>query len=825
MSNQVEFIKISLEKFKEKKDSGTLNSNAFYYINNLGGFYLGSSFLGGIFQCGEEINNNKDPRTFNYSAESFRAKNSGAEGASGLNALAFGENLTVKGESAAGFGKRNVSGNNETFVSGQGNEILGKYGFGAGGGNNKQFGDYGFVAGNKVVSLGIKNTTLGSFNFSGGTASFLSGEWNTEAYFALNLEDKKLYRCWVNPLNKENNIFDSENCEEKLYSINEKGSMSGGSMNFPVNKMPIKVTGVINFPGDIKKVINTYLSEWSVDGQKYSFVIDNEGTQVKLVYSEETGRMSITYAKSGSYDLNIYFTEEEVSIKSIEQDGYLALFTINSIPYFLGYDPYNNITVGDSVEESSDKEGNPRFVVNPKARCYKYNDNVYLFSLELDDYIPFNNIISGNSNKIKAGSNNIVSGDRNVLYSGSGNLLTGFSNKITGSFNASFGYDNTVDGQSNITVGTNNNVTSSSSGGSGTVGVGLKAVSDAQFIVGKYNTPSDKIAFAGGIGASDTERENAIQVHNTGAVVVPKVPSTANEVLRYSDLIPNSSGGVSTTNGFNVKFNNATASKFINKATGEDLIEKVTKLENKEVDSVLDKNSTNPVQNKVITEALDGKLDKVARADMIYGTNSNGEQYMYYARSNPLAFCVPIWNTNGCLKTSAPIDDNDTTPKKFVLDKLLTKADSEITHNGWKAFSGHNEGAYEFWVKTGVEYNPNAYIKGEITTVSELSQYGVYKTYSYYCKASDTLTFDDGFTVTFSQNTDTYYDNTTIYVKTNGFVTDYSLSILTELTEDLHKVVKNIEKDTIANESKIGDIETALDSIIKIQNSLIGGNE
>ena len=119
-------------------------------------------------------------------------------------------------------------------------------------------------------------------------------------------------------------------------------------------------------------------------------------------------------------------------------------------------------------------------------------------------------------------------------------------------------------------------------------------------------------------------------------------------------------------------------------------------------------------------------------------------------------------------------------------------------------------------VRTGIEYNSNAIIKGKITIITEQSPDGVYKTYSYYCKASDTLTFDDGFTVTFSKNLS--FDDGIDILNNRFFVMEVTLSILTELTEDLHKVVKDIEKDTMANDKKIGDIETALDSIIKIQN-------
>ncbi len=235
---------------------------------------------------------------------------------------------------------------------------------------------------------------------------------------------------------------------------------------------------------------------------------------------------------------------------------------------------------------------------------------------------------------------------------------------------------------------------------------------------------------------------------------------------------------------------------------------------------------------KTVEEALDGKLDKPSTPErngaLVF--NPNGSNELRPLTIAPVNGWIPTYggdgngtsDGNGKLWTGTPKNDYHCATKKYVDDNLLLKADNEITHNGWKKFSSENYGADEFFVRTGVTYNPNATIKGEITTISELGPDGVYKTYLYYCKASSTLTFDDGFTVAFSQSVD-YEDEIKAY--TNSNVVSYSLSILTELTEDLHKVVKDIEKDTIANEGKIGDIETALDSIIKIQNSLIGGVE
>ena len=249
------------------------------------------------------------------------------------------------------------------------------------------------------------------------------------------------------------------------------------------------------------------------------------------------------------------------------------------------------------------------------------------------------------------------------------------------------------------------------------------------------------------------------------------------------------------------------------------------------VDSELSDTSTNPVQNKVVKAELDKKLDinsptTTGYPSYLYGYSGSIQKVLRYSVQGGVGDAnfnrhnmIVVSQGTGQVKGAMPINPEDLTPKEYVDD---TKADKEITHNGWKSFSGENSGAYDFTVRTGIEYNANAIIKGSITTISELSPNGVYKAYSYYCKASSTLTFDGGFTITFSQGA-SYEDE--LRCETNGYITYYSLSILTELTEDLHKVVKNIEKDTIANESKIGDIETALDSIIKIQNSLIGGVE
>lgn len=317
--------------------------------------------------------------------------------------------------------------------------------------------------------------------------------------------------------------------------------------------------------------------QWTKDEDIYYATIEtNESETFRLSYYSTSKDLEID---CGRFFAGITYVDIDLSspaavnITGTINDRVIGTFKIDSTTYYLGYDYYDNLLVGTGTKTIKDKDGNDKVVVRPeKARCYKWknNSNVLLFSLELDDYIPFNNIISGKSNKIRFGSNNILSGNVNDIISGSNNLVSGAYNDINGNYN--------------IIVGANNEFLIDGGEASAALGLGLQINRTNQTVIGKYNQPSKTDLFIVAGGSKDN-RQNFFTISQNGATVVPKIPTSPHEVLRYSDFI-STNGKLSTENGFDVSFNTTTASKFINKITGEDLIEKIKELENKKVDSV-----------------------------------------------------------------------------------------------------------------------------------------------------------------------------------------------------------------------------------------------
>ena len=91
------------------------------------------------------------------------------------------------------------------------------------------------------------------------------------------------------------------------------------------------------------------------------------------------------------------------------------------------------------------------------------------------------------------------------------------------------------------------------------------------------------------------------------------------------------------------------------------------------VDSELSSTSTNPVQNKVITSVVNNKLDRVETStplSQIYAKKTNGKQEMRNISTSPATDVIPVYDSNKNIKTSAPVADNDTTPKVYVDEKV-----------------------------------------------------------------------------------------------------------------------------------------------------------
>ena len=769
------------------------------------------------------INDNKEPGKLNYSVESIRAidATNGYKGATGLNSFAFGLKLDVAGESAVAFGEKNLSNNNQTFASGQGNHALGKYSFAAGGGNNKVLGDYGFVSGSKNVSLGIKNFTTGSYNFGGGTASSLSGEFNNEAYFALDLYNQKLIKSYVNPLNTNNNIFDSEKSEvigkttsQRVTNWDDYGpdchiEHSGA--------LPTGITGTIEGGYPDSDLTSVSLNIKNIDWTHYeeasrATIKTEEGYYIDLVYypNEEYIELSCRDFFAGILGLNLtlHFVERIALLGSIKHDPIVASFNIGSTTYYFGKDYYGNMIVGTGTTYVQDKDGvTVAQVVRPeKARCYKYSEDVYLFSLELDDYIPYNNIIGGDSNSINLGSSNILSGSHNKLGNGSNNILSGSYNTITkGSQNIVNGYNNIVKGNSNLAIGDNNTFTIDNVQGGATIGIGLEINRTNQVFIGEYNKPNESILFGVGNGSSDN-RQNAFTVHQSGAVTVKKVPETNFEVLRLEDFVPNSNGNVSTKDGFDIK-----AKSFTIASNGSNLADLIP---------------TSTSGDRKMSYITDGKI-------------------AWYSVSGDVKSNAIVKRNGSQIKVTTPKANNDATSKQYVDEadkkledkitlvsnnvksidsKVTSKLDKEVRNFTWfpaLRYEGYGVPEASFDVVDDNEYKYPTYIKGYITIMTDFSEDSEFYDYSFEVKYSKTdgvvVELDDNYSLRFGPADtyvgwdDKYYTSITAYIDYKdtwgGF---YSHTV--DYTFDSPKLVTNLIKENTnsinENANRIKALET-----------------
>ena len=92
-------------------------------------------------------------------------------------------------------------------------------------------------------------------------------------------------------------------------------------------------------------------------------------------------------------------------------------------------------------------------------------------------------------------------------------------------------------------------------------------------------------------------------------------------------------------------------------------------------DSELDDESENPVQNKVVTEALNGKVSKTDSQSVVYGTNASGEQ-IYIEYSDDTTSNAIVKRSGSQVKVpQAPVTDTDATSKHYVDNLQISTAD------------------------------------------------------------------------------------------------------------------------------------------------------
>jgi hypothetical protein len=120
------------------------------------------------------------------------------------------------------------------------------------------------------------------------------------------------------------------------------------------------------------------------------------------------------------------------------------------------------------------------------------------------------------------------------------------------------------------------------------------------------------------------------------------------------------------------------------------------------IDTELSSTSENAVQNKVIAEALSGKLDKTgwrqsstANVQVFGREHTTGALTMYNLSVSSKSYAIARYNGDGILKTKEPMVDLDCTTKKYVDDNFAPKT---YTHNITTSLStvGGIDGFHEF---------------------------------------------------------------------------------------------------------------------------------
>ena len=344
--------------------------------------------------------------------------------------------------------------------------------------------------------------------------------------------------------------------------------------------------------GQGTRVLDRYSAafcENNIAGARSTFTVGGENTALGAntfmsgAYNMSGGYASIISGKNNVEGYFLYDTQEnklylttKILKDSVELDvNDVELVTLGDLTTSTGltYDS-KKYTLG------KDDEGNPRILINGTE------DGIYIMSNN-QRYIAFGsnsnadgtilpkyNILGGRSNEISEYSkHNIVNGTYNIVKNTNSSIISGANNQaLSGNYLNILGNYNIGRGNASIVMGDHNILDVNSSNQAhlrcALFGNYLKNAGSNQTIVGKYNSPSASALFQVGNGTSENDRKNALSVLNSGAVVVPKTPSSANEVLRYWDIVVNDKGNVSTK-GFNVKFNTIIANEYKNvKANG-----------------------------------------------------------------------------------------------------------------------------------------------------------------------------------------------------------------------------------------------------------------
>ena len=70
-----------------------------------------------------------------------------------------------------------------------------------------------------------------------------------------------------------------------------------------------------------------------------------------------------------------------------------------------------------------------------------------------------------------------------------------------------------------------------------------------------------------------------------------------------------------------------------------------------------------------LQQAINGKLDKVttkSEVNRLYGIRTSGEQHVYTASYKPISYAIPMYDLDGTLRASSPIEDTHCANKQYV---------------------------------------------------------------------------------------------------------------------------------------------------------------
>jgi hypothetical protein len=338
---------------------------------------------------------------------------------------------------------------------------------------------------------------------------------------------------------------------------------------------------------------------------------------------------------------------------------------------------------------------------------------------ELEPIEGNNNIIAGLKNQNK-GSNNVLVGNENK-NNNDDSIIGGGRNTNNQIRNIMTGYGNTCNGADSIICGYG---TTNSTQGGITGGIGTRNFTNNGIVAGRYNTDrgrlNEPLLFALGNGSDADHRSNAFEVTDDGRVRGSGTPIGPTDFVRMLEL-DNVKQTIETLhkNGFVVVETLPTASKdtigkiylvlqensSITNIYDEYItIETSTNVYSWEkigstqftliVDSELSIDSENPVQNKVIAEALDGKVNVLTSNPgglYVYGQNANkqetqflianaaasmtqGRIAMYFAEASSQGASEP----SGKLICGTPTKDYHVANKLYVDTVAEDKLDKDI---------------------------------------------------------------------------------------------------------------------------------------------------